>query len=261
MIEWRLPWYGRGPYDEVPPALERVLRRPSHDERAWQELWHLLATEGTSVSAASFAALPYLRDIVRAGETAAVDRALELAGAIVTGVHQGHGADDLIRTLAPVIAELRQMAARRLTDSNLLPATAMALFRAQLAFAGATVWSLAEYDFDDGFYRVECPHCHIGVTVAIGIYGRYSAQRDWDRGDIHRRPLTQADPGNLDGLAAWMHTMARHLGLTPLAEGLTWLFGRAECPACASSFVIGDQYATENEPHHSSGGPIPPGGW
>ncbi|OKJ69594.1 hypothetical protein [Streptomyces sp. CB02261] len=87
MIEWRLPWYARGPYDEVPPALERVLRRPSHDERAWQELWQLLATEGTSVSAASFAALPYLRDIVRAGETAAVDRALELAGAIVTGVH------------------------------------------------------------------------------------------------------------------------------------------------------------------------------
>ncbi|MER6166094.1 hypothetical protein, partial [Streptomyces violaceorubidus] len=61
MIEWQLPRYGRGPYDEVPPVLERVLRSPSLDEEAWRELWHLLATEGLTVSAASFAALPYLR--------------------------------------------------------------------------------------------------------------------------------------------------------------------------------------------------------
>ncbi|MFF8512990.1 hypothetical protein ACF064_33450 [Streptomyces sp. NPDC015492] len=261
MIEWRLPRYGRGPYDEVPPVLERVLRSPSSDEEAWQELWHLLATEGLAVSAASFAALPYLRDIARAGETTAVDRALDLAGAIMAGVHQDHGADDLIRTLAPVIVELKQMVSRRLNDNDLSTATAMALFRAHLAFAGASVWSLAEYDFEDGFYEVGCPHCHHSVTVAIGIYGHYSAHRDWDQGDIHRRPLNQADPSDLDGLAAWMHETACALGFAQLAEGLTWLFGRAECPQCASTFVIGDQYAAENEPHHSSDGPVPAGGW
>jgi hypothetical protein len=261
MIEWQLPRYGRGPYDEVPPVLERVLRSPSRDEEAWRKLWHLLATEGLTVSAASFASLPHLRDIAQAGETIAVDRALKLAGAIMAGVHQDHGADDLIRTLAPVIVELKQMVSRRLADSDLSTATAMALFRAHLAFAGASVWSLAEYDFEDGFYEVGCPRCHLRVTIAIGIHGRYSAYRDWDRGDVRRRPLRQACPSDLGGLAAWMHGTARALGFVQLAEGLTYLFGRAECPECASTFIIADQYTAENEPHHSSDGPIPAGGW
>ncbi|MFE1384185.1 hypothetical protein ACFW6S_35095 [Streptomyces sp. NPDC058740] len=188
-----------------------------------------------------------------------MDRALDLAGAIMAGVHQDHGAD-LIRALAPVIVQLKQMVSRRLNDNDLSTATAMALFRAHLAFAGASVWRLAEYDFEDGFYGVGCPHCHHSVTIAIGIYGRYSAHRDWDQGDIRRRPLQQADPSDLDGLAAWMHETARDLGFAQLAEEITWLFGRAECPECASAFVIGDQYAAENEPHHSSDGPVPAGG-
>ncbi|MGA5216419.1 hypothetical protein ACPCAE_10125 [Streptomyces cinereoruber] len=261
MSEWRLPRYGRGPYDEVPPVLERVLRSPSHDEEAWRELRHLLATEGLTVSAASFAALPYLRDIARSGETVAVDRALDLAGAIVAGVHQDHGADELVRAVAPVIAELKRMITRRLGDGDLAPATAMALFRARLACAGSSLWSLAEFDFEDGFYTVDCPHCRLRVTIAIGDYGRYSAYRDWDHGDVRRRPLHRADPGDLDGLAAWMHETARALGFAELAEGLTWLFGRAECPDCAGTFVVGDRYAAENEPHHAIDGPVPAGGW
>ncbi|WP_369149013.1 hypothetical protein [Streptomyces sp. R44] len=110
----------------------------------------------------------------------AVDRALEPAGAIVAGVHQDHGGDELIRTMAPVITELKQMVSQRLNNSDLSAATAMALFRAHLAFAGATVWSLAEYEFEDGFYRVDCPHCSLGITIAIGSYvsGRaYTSRR------------------------------------------------------------------------------------
>ncbi|MGW4723751.1 hypothetical protein [Streptomyces sp. NPDC004291] len=261
MIEWRLPRYGRGPYDEVPPVLERVVRAPSHDEEAWRELWHLLVTEGLTVSAASFAALPYLRDIARSGETVAVDRALELAGVIVAGVHQDHEADELVRAVAPVIAELKRMISRRLGDDGLSPATAMSLFRAHLACAGSSLWSLAEFDFEDGFHRVDCPHCGLDVTIAIGDHGRYSAHRDWNHGDVRRRPLVRADPGDLDGVAAWMHETARALGLTDLAEGITWLFGRAECPDCASTFVIGDRYAAENDPPHPIDGPVPAGGW
>lgn len=261
MIEWQLPRYGRGPYDEVPPVLERVLRSPSRDEEAWRELWHLLATEGLTVSAASFAALPHLRDIARAGETTAMDRALKLAGAIMAGVHQDHGADDLIRALAPVIVELKQMVARRLADSDLSAATAMALFRAHLAFAGASVWSLAEYDFEDGFYEVGCPHCEVRVTVAIGNHGRYSAYRDWDLGDIRRRPLRPVVAGELSSTARWMHETALGNGWEWMAEGLTYLFGHAECPDCSSTFTIADQYTAENDPAQLSDGPVPPGGW
>ncbi|MGI5439221.1 hypothetical protein ACQEV4_18025 [Streptomyces shenzhenensis] len=261
MIEWQLPRYGRGPYDEVPPVLERVLRSPSSDEEAWRELWHLLATEGLTVCAASFAALPYLRDIARAGESAAVDRSLELAGAIVAGVHQDHGADDLVREVAPVIAELRRMIALRIESGGLSPASAMALFRADLAFAGASGWSLAEYAFEDGFYTVSCPHCDLPVTVAIGDYGRYSAYRDWGEGDVRRRPLRPSPADELRGLGKRMYDTARALGLAQMAEGLTYLFGCAECPDCASTFIVADQYAADNEPHHSSDGPVPAGGW
>ena len=35
-------------------------------------------------------------------------------GAIVAGVHQDHGADKLVREVAPVIAELRRMVALRI---------------------------------------------------------------------------------------------------------------------------------------------------
>ncbi|WP_225800486.1 hypothetical protein [Streptomyces sp. NK15101] len=261
MIEWQLPRYGRGPYDEVPPVLERVLRSPSLDEEAWRELWHLLATEGLTVSAASFAALPYLRDLARSGETVAVDRALELAGAIVAGVVQDHGADELIREMAPVIAELRDVLARRIGDGGLPPTLAVAFFRADLAFAGATGWSMAEYDFDDGFYSVSCPHCDLPVTVAIGDHGRYSAYRDWCEGDVRRRPLKPCSVERLGSLGRRMHGTARALGLLRIAEGLTYLFGQAECPDCASAFVVADRYAADNEPHHSTSGPVPIGGW
>ncbi|MCX5397087.1 hypothetical protein [Streptomyces sp. NBC_00102] len=253
--------YWRRPYDGISPVVEQCLRSPSDDDGAWQTLWHHLAIEGTGVSAESYAALPHLRDIVRAGDTAIGDRALKLVGAIIAAVHYDHEADDFIRNLAPVIVELKQMTDRRLADKDLPMATAMSLFRAHLAFSGSTVWSLAEYDFEDGFYEVGCPHCHLRVTIAIGIHGRYSAYRDWNRGDIHRRPLQPAHPADLSGTAAWMYRTAGAIGLTALPEGLAYLFGRAECPDCASTFVVADQYTAEHEPPTSPDGPLPPGGW
>ncbi|MER6344728.1 hypothetical protein ACWC10_19130 [Streptomyces sp. NPDC001595] len=261
MIEWRLSRYGRGPWGEVPGVLERVLRAPGDDEGGWRELWHLIATEGGTVCAASFAALPYLRDIARSGETVAVDRALELAGAIVAGVHQDHGADALVRETAPVIAELRDLLARRIGDGDLPAAYAMAFFRADLAFAGAAGWSMAEYDFDDGFYSVSCPHCDLPVTLAIGGHGHYSASRDWYEGDVRRRPLEPCAVDRLGGVGARMRDTARALGLVRIIEGLAFVFGRASCPDCASTFVVADRYAADNEPHHSPGGPVPDGGW
>ncbi|MEU3773142.1 hypothetical protein AB0F11_08005 [Streptomyces sp. NPDC032472] len=253
--------YGRGPVDEVAPVLERVLRPPFGDEAAWRQLWHLLATEGRTVCAAGFAALPYLRDIARVGDAAAMDRALDLAGAIVAGVHQDHGADELVRDMAPVIAELRRMLALRIEGGSRSPATAMALFRAELAFAGASGWSVAEFDFEDGFYTVSCPHCDLPVTVAIGVHGRYSGYRDWDEGDVRRRPLRPVPADELGGLGRRMHDTARALGLAEVAEGLTYLFGRAECPDCASTFVVADQHAADIDPPRSLDGPVPAGGW
>lgn len=34
-----------------------------------------------------------------------------------------------------------------------------------------------------------------------------------------------------------------------LAEGLTYLFGQAECPRCANEFAIAEAYAAANDAH------------
>ncbi|WP_413752231.1 hypothetical protein NRF20_06990 [Streptomyces sp. R-74717] len=153
------------------------------------------------------------------------------------------------------------MVALRIDGGGLSPASTMALSRADLAFAGASGWSLAEYDFEDGFYTVSCPHCDLPVTLSIGDFGRYSAYRDWDEGDVRRRLLHPSPADELSGLGKRMYDTARALGLAEMAEGLTYLFGRAECPDCARIFIVADQYAADNEPHHSSDDPVPAGGW
>jgi len=43
-----------------------------------------------------------------------------------------------------------------------------------------------------------------------------------------------------------MRYMDQSLGLPQVAEGLTYLSGRAECPDCASTVTVADQYAADN---------------
>ncbi|MFC9817411.1 transposase family protein [Streptomyces virginiae] len=57
----------------------------------------------------------------------------------------------------------------------------------------------------DDFYRLAGPNCAVGVTIAIGDYGRYSTIRDWNLGDVDRRGLRPASPESLSGTGKWMH--------------------------------------------------------
>jgi hypothetical protein len=100
-------------------------------------------------------------------------------------------------------------------------------------------------DFTDDFYRVSCPACSLEATVAIGDYGRYSAVRDWDLGDVDRRALRPAQAADLVGPGLWMHELAVRDGQPKLAEGLTFLFGQAECPRCASIFRVSEAHSPE----------------
>lgn len=109
-------------------------------------------------------------------------------------------------------------------------------------------WSAVLGDFTDDFYDLCCPHCAIEVTVAIGNYGRYSAIRDWQAGDRERRDLKPTSPGALVGTGRWMYDTAVRDGHDWLANGLTYLSGRADCPRCASTFVIAVEYTAANLP-------------
>ena len=176
-----------GDVDRVPELLARAERED--DAAAWDELGYRLILECDLVFPASFAALPHLVHLASGSA-----RARGLAGAIVRRAAGSHGCDDLLAGCAEAIAEFRGLLDRHLRSR---PDDYLASFRDLIAAEGHYHWSAVLGDFSDDFYQVTCPHCAVEVTIAIGGYGRYSAIRDWNLGDVDprrrpRRPRTGA---------------------------------------------------------------------
>ncbi|WP_432188095.1 hypothetical protein [Streptomyces sp. Tue6028] len=224
--------------DRVPELLERVERDDVAD--AWKELGWRLVLEHDLVSPASFAALPRL---VRLAPRSAEARTL--AGEILGRAAGHHGCDDLLADCAGALAELREVLDRHLRSR---PADYLGSFRALLAAEEEYHWAAVLGDFKDDFYALACPHCGVEITIAIGDYGRYSAIRDWDLGDVERRDLRPVTAESLTGTGRWMHETAVRDGQEVLARGIAHLFGDAECPGCASVFNIAEQYSADNRP-------------
>ncbi|MGW6980127.1 hypothetical protein ACWGE1_11850 [Streptomyces sp. NPDC054932] len=224
--------------DRVPELLERV--KAGDDAEAWDELEYRLVLEYDLVFPASFTALPHL---VRLAAGSA--RARGLAGWILRRAAGHHGCDDLLADCADAIGEFRALLDLHLRSR---PADYPESFAALLAAVEQYHWAAVLGDFTDDFYEVACPHCAVDVTIAIGDHGRYTAIRDWHLGDIDRRDLRPAAPGELSGTGRWMYETALRDGQGPLADGITHLFGKGECPRCASVFGIADEYGSANLP-------------
>ncbi|MER5570723.1 hypothetical protein ABT083_31765 [Streptomyces goshikiensis] len=222
----------------MPALLDQVEHTGSAE--AWDDLWDELCLEGETVVPASFAALPRL---VALGQRS--PEALSLAGSIMRGALQDHGADDLLLKCADVVVRLRMLLDQRLKSR---PDDYLDAFRDLLAADGQYHWSAVLGDFTDDFYHLRCPHCDLEVTIAIGDCGRYSAIRDWHAGDVERRDLKPASPEALVATGRWMYDTAVRDDQDRLAHGLTYLFGRAECPRCASTFAIAAEYTAANLP-------------
>ncbi|MGW5231011.1 hypothetical protein ACWEQU_01605 [Streptomyces nodosus] len=224
--------------DRVPALLERV--ELEDNAEAWEELRYRLVLEHDLVFPAGFAALPRLvRLASRSG------RARGLAGTILRRSAGHHGCDDLLADCAGAIAEFRKLLDRHLQSR---PVDYLATFLDLLAAEEQYHWSAVLGDFTDDFYHLTCPHCAVEVTIAIGDHGRYSAIRDWHQGDVDRRVLRQASPEGLSGIGRWMHETAVRDGREALADGIAHLFGKGECPRCASVFNIAEEYTSANRP-------------
>ncbi|MFF8029941.1 hypothetical protein ACFZDJ_55030 [Streptomyces sp. NPDC007896] len=238
MVDWtqmRDCWFE---VDRVPELLERV--EHDADTDAWKELGWRLVLEHDLVSPASFAALPRL---VRLAPRNAQARAL--AGEILERAAGHHGCDDLLADCAGAIEQFREVLNRHLRSQ---PTDYLVSLRALLSAEEEYHWAAALGDFKDDFYPLICPHCDAKVTIAIGDYGRYSAIRDWDMGDVERCDLRPAVAEGLTGTGKWMYEMAVRDGQEALAEGISYLFGHAECPGCASIFNVADEYTSANRP-------------
>ncbi|MFD8394593.1 hypothetical protein ACFV2N_36695 [Streptomyces sp. NPDC059680] len=238
MVNWARMYDCRFDTDRVPELLEQVERED--DVEAWKELGYRLVLEHDLVSPASFAALPHL---VRLASGSAEARGL--AGEIMERAAGHHGCDDLLADCADAIAEFRELLDGHLRSR---PTDYLAAFRALLAVKEQYHWAAVVGDFTDDFYLVICPHCAVEVTIALGGFGRYSAIRDWDLGDVNRRDLRPAPAEKLSGIGRWMYETAVRDGNDVLANGIAHLFGEAECPSCGSVFNIADEYTSANCP-------------
>ncbi|MBP0452100.1 hypothetical protein J5Y04_21530 [Kitasatospora sp. RG8] len=238
MVNWAEVYDCRFDTDRVPELLERV--ESEDDADTWKELGYRLVLEHDLVSAASFVALPRL---VRLASGSASAR--RLAGEILERAAGHHGCDDLLVDCADAVSEFRELLDRYLQSR---PADYLAAFRALLAAEEQFHWAAVLGDFTDDFYRVDCPHCAVEVTIAIGDYGRYSTVRDWHLGDVSRRDLRPVSPEALSGVGRWMYRTAARDGEDMLSEGIAHLFGDAECPSCACVFNVADEYTSANRP-------------
>ncbi|MFJ9691019.1 hypothetical protein [Kitasatospora sp. NPDC101183] len=225
--------------DRVPVLLERV-EGGEDDADAWEELGYRLILEHDLVSAASFVALPRLVRLASGNASAR-----RLAGEILERAAGQHGYDDLFVDCADAASEFRELLDRHLRSR---PADYLATFRALLATEEQFHWAAVLGDFTDDFYLVDCPHCAVEVTIAIGGYGRYSAVRDWNLGDVNRRDLRPGSPDDLSGIGRWMHGIAVRDGKDLLSDGIAHLFGDAECPTCACVFNVANEYTFANRP-------------
>ena len=237
VIDWSEVTDSRGTAERVPILL--ALAEHEQAPAVWDELWDRLCLLGETVFPASLAALPYLVDLA-----ASSTRALELAGAIVRAAQQSYATDALLGDCTDSVVQLQILVDAYLRSR---PDDYYRAFRDLLAAQGQQLWSVAIGDFEDDFYHVPCPRCGVEVTVVIGEYGRYSAIRGWLAGDTDRRDLMPAQADSLVGVARQMYDLANRDEQQRLAEGLTYLFGQAECPRCADVFAIAESYAAANE--------------
>ncbi|MFF4392538.1 hypothetical protein ACFY0G_38220 [Streptomyces sp. NPDC001552] len=156
MTDWPQLSHAYGSAEDIPTLLARIASEP--ESELWNDLWSALCHQG-SVYSASFAALPWLADMAESEDRGQAVNALSLAGAIMAGAEQPHGAGDVRTQHSAEIATLLASVNRRLrtaTDRT----EYIDLLASMLGFEGVVGWSedLA-WGLGNEEYEVSCPGC------------------------------------------------------------------------------------------------------
>lgn len=243
MTDWSQLSHAYGSADDIPVLLDRIASEPS-DER-WSELWSALCHQG-SVYSASFAALPWLAGVAGGDDREQAVRAVHLAGAIMAGADQPHGADDVrVRHAAEV--EVLLSAANQYLRTASDTTEYVYLLECVLAFEGVVGWSehLA-WGLVSEEYEVSCPGCQASLFIAVGERGFFSTSGDYALSDdVETRPLRPANPADLDGIGRRLHSIALADGHQGVANSMTYVFGDATCPDCETDFSVAEQISAD----------------
>ncbi|MFF2653768.1 hypothetical protein [Streptomyces sp. NPDC058045] len=234
-----------------PPLLDRIAREP--DPELWNDLWSALCHQG-SVYPASFTALPWLAETAGGDDREQSVNALVLAGAIMAGAEQPHGAGDVraqytaeIESLLTAVNQQLRTASDRTDYLHLLAAVP--------AFEGAADWSeVLARGLGDREYELDCPGCRTALFIALGEQGFFSTTEDYARSDadVTTSPLLPAAPADLHIIPRRLHATALSDGHPELAHTLTHLLGHTTCPNCETHFSLAELITTTQPP------PAPP---
>ncbi|WP_432059657.1 hypothetical protein [Streptomyces sp. S1] len=239
MTDWSRLSHAYGSAEDIPALLARVEAEPAPE--AWTDLWSALCHQG-SVYPASFAALPRLAGAAGSDDRVRAVNALNLAGAIMAGAGQPHGAGDVRARYAAEVATLLAAVNHRLrtaTDRG----EYVDLLESMLGFEGVAGWSedLA-WGLGNEEYEVSCPGCGTDLFVVFGERGFFCTAEDHALSDdVETRPLRPAGPAELEGLGRRLHDIALADGHHDVAHALTFVFGSATCPECEAGFSVAER--------------------
>ncbi|MFI0711525.1 hypothetical protein ACH4SK_12870 [Streptomyces inhibens] len=244
MTDWSQLSHAYGSAEDIPALMDRIASEPNPE--LWNDLWSALCHQG-SVYSASFAALPWLTDVAGSDDREQAVNALALAGAIMAGAEQPHGAGDVraqhaaeVETLLAVVNQHLRTASDRTEYIHLLGA--------MLGFGGIVGWSedLA-WGLGNEEYEISCPGCETNLFIVLGERGFFSTSVDYalSEDDIETRPLRPADLADLDGIGRRLHDIAITDGQHEVANALTYVFGGATCPDCETDFSVPDRISAD----------------
>ncbi|MCW5250549.1 hypothetical protein [Streptomyces sp. SHP 1-2] len=240
MTDWSRLSHAYGSAEDIPALLARIASE--RGSGPWDDLWSALCHQG-SVYSASFAALPWLADMAENEDRGQAVNALGLAGAIMAGAGQPHGAGD-VRTRYPAeIATLLASVNRHLRTAA-DRTEYIHLLESMLAFEGVAGWSedLA-WGIGNEEYEISCPECETDLFIVLGEHGFFCTGEDYALSDgaVETRPLRPASPTSLEGIGSRLHGIALTDGQHEIAHVLTHVFGNATCPDCETDFSVADR--------------------
>jgi hypothetical protein len=216
--------------------IEDLLATAAADPQApaWDDLYHEVCHQGHCYPSGFFL-LPHLAGIAARFAPADRDHALIFAGEIAVDL------DDASRArYAETLATLH-----RLTDAWILtptdPQTFIYRLQTVMALEGNRVWGKELDRIVDDEIEVECPTCATSLFVVFGEHGHFATHEDYaTNSDVERTPLLPATTGELNGAGHRLRMMSLQAQHPAVATALTYVFGRAICTQCSTTFQVSD---------------------
>ena len=220
MTDWSALGHAYGEATDIPDILE--ILRPDGWSESWNDLWSRICHQGT-VYSASYAALPYLRDLAARWEPRQREMPIMLAGAIVASRDVfGMKRPERIGEFADLLREFY-----RLT------------LEAAVAFEQESVWGRHLNGVSDGELPGACPRCKAQLHLVVGKYGFFAAAGEWlDKPHTKRTPIRPAASERLRPVGRWLADQASSTKHEELANWIRYLFGSTECPACGAPISV-----------------------